>query len=255
VNIIRRFDSWQGKGAFLGVLLAFSGQGCAKFVLSEREKKTEPKPEPTQRQVGIGTGVQPPPPPERIIRLTVAQVQPEAWWNTCLSLGINNEPEVEVGCGKSSVQLGKVIELPAKKNFCNVLKLRMKVTTGCPATHTCEVKSWERKTSVPGHLKYFKLVSGDKLLTDDGDIQPDATMKATLDQKKSEAKAHLATSGNSWTRVWFEDQTEENYALWLSDKTKWETNGVDFNDYVIDLKGEAVAFKIEGQTDNCPGLP
>ena len=219
---------------------------CAKFVIVDRNPPPAqaPVPQPTQ---AIG-----PAKPERIIKLGVALVQPEAWWNSCMSIGVNDEAPLEIGCGKSTEQMGKVVELPAKKNFCNVLKVNMKVTTGCPQGKTCEIKSWARKTSNPADQKFFKFTQGTKLATPEAEIVPEPSVKTGLAALQTEAETYTKSGDNTWIRLWFEDQTPENYDLWLKDKKKVEEFGVDYNDYVVDLKGENVAFTVEGSGVDCP---
>ena len=245
----------------LGFGLGFPWLGltsCAKFVIADRTKKAAPAQEPTappQRKEAGPAVPSSPTPPERIIRLTVAQVQPESWWNTCLFLSVNGAPDVQVGCGKDAAQIGKVIELPAKKDFCNQLKVRMKVTTGCPAPRTCDITSWERISTVAADKSYFKFVEGTKMFPANPDIRPEASVAAGLEATTKEADTYVkAQVGNTWLRTWFEDQTEKNFALWGEDKAKWRERGIDFNDYVIDLKGENVAFTVEGSGIPCGSL-
>jgi hypothetical protein len=221
--------------------------GCAKFVLLDRKEPPEVISPPPTRQAD-------PQVPERIIKLGVALVQPEAWWNSCMSISVNDGKGIEVGCGKTAEQLGKVIQLPARKNFCNVLKVKMKVTTGCPAGKTCDVKSWDRSTSAPVDQKFFKFSQGIKLATIDAEIIPEPAVKSTLSGLQTEAETYTKSGDNTWIRLWFEDQTQENYDLWIKDKTNVKASGIDYNDYAVDLKGENVAFTVEGSGISCNNM-
>jgi hypothetical protein len=268
-------DGWKKPFFFAPLLGGLAVLSCAKHVIAEREKAaalvaTEPPVPAPQRTNAAGTGVLPPPtavptaaptavptapPPERIIRLTVAQVQPESWWNSCLYLKINDGNEVPVGCGQDAGQIGKVIELPARKDFCNLLKVRMAVTTGCPQNN-CVVKTWNRESTLAADKSFFKFVEGPKMFPADADIRPEASVAAALEATSKQADTYVkAQVGNTWLRMWFEDQTENNYSLWQADKTKWQETGIDFNDYVFDLKGENVAFTVDGSGLPCVALP
>jgi hypothetical protein len=241
----------------LALLCGLATLSCAKVVIADRAKKqAPPPPPPPQPTRGAGPSIpatpSPVPTPERIIRLNVAQVQPDAWWNSCLFLTINQEPEVAVGCGFDKRQIGKVIDLPAKKDFCNVIKLRMNVTTGCPPEYTCDSRIWDRKTGIEAERKFFKFVEGRKMFPADPDIHPEESVAASLEATAKQADAYQkAQSGNTWIRMYFEDQTEARYASWQAEKSRWREFGIDYNDYAIDLKGENVDFTIEGSGVAC----
>lgn len=267
-------EGWKRGVVFLPLLGGLFALSCAKHVVADRQKAAEPQPtEPPapapERRNAAGTGlVAPPPPPppppapaaeppvpERIIRLTVAQVQPESWWNSCLFLKVNDGEEVPVGCGKDVSQIGKVVELPARRDFCNLLKVRMVVTTGCP-DNNCAIRTWERSSVVAADKPFFKFVEGPKMFPADADIRPEPSVAAALEAESKQADTFVkAQTGNTWQRMWFEDQTENNYTLWQADKTKWRERGIDFNDYVIDLKGENVAFTVDGSGLPCAAVP
>ena len=239
--------SWNWNLA-LSPLCLLVGISCAKFVIAERVPvPVAVAPQRTSAaQVPAAVAT-----PERIIKLSVARIEPESWWDSCMFLKVNDGEEASIGCGKEKEQKGKIIELPAKKDFCNKISIRMQVTTGCPATHTCETKSWNRTTSIAEDKLFFKFFEGVKMLPLDPDIQAETEMKAAVEKSQKEAIEYAKTAANTWIRIWFEDQTKENYDLWKKDKTKWFDAGIDYNDYAIDLKGENVDFTIEGSDVTC----
>jgi hypothetical protein len=54
---------------------------------------------------------------------------------------------------------------------------------------------------------------------------------------------------NRWVRIYFEDQKKENLDSVLlnpSNPNLRVERGIDFNDYVFDIRGEGVAFYING---------
>jgi|GEM_PF-4767126 len=248
------------RGAFSRTVICVAfllSSGCAKFVIADRKKKAEEPPIPARTQSApAGPAISKVVPPERIIKLTVAQVQPDAWWNSCMFLKVNDGAEVAVGCGKDDAQMGKVVELAAKKDFCNQISVRMKVTTGCPATSTCKVESWDRASSKDSDKRYFKFMEATKMLDAagklvDAAIRPNAAQQTALPEIQKQAVAHTAKTGNTWIRAWFEDQTDARYDGWIAQPAKFEELGIDWNDYAIDLKGEDVAFTIAGSSVAC----
>jgi hypothetical protein len=47
-------------------------------------------------------------------------------------------------------------------------------------------------------------------------------------------------------RVFFEDQPKANLDAVRAQPSIWQEKGIDFNDYIFDVKGENVLFYVEG---------
>ena len=81
-----------------------------------------------------------------------------------------------------------------------------------------------------------------------------------ISDSTSEIKTQMDSFANSlpnnrWVRVYFEDQRKENLDAVLANPTNVALRverGIDFNDYVFDIRGEGVEYYINGlEPMNC----
>lgn len=197
------------------------------------------------------------------ISLKVIQVNPEAWWKTCLSVSFADDPATvapkEIGCNKNS-QIGTEVVLQAKASVCNSLRLTFKVyknKDACVAGQPCnstygDTPDWIRTTSEAATLPFFKIREAANMLPLEGSIKlrSDAQTTEFTETQKVAAESQK-TAGRTWVRVLFEDQSDANYALWQEKPEDWQNQGIDFNDYIFDVKSENVKLKIEGSNLQC----
>lgn len=245
---------------------------CSKRVVYDREAPPTPAPAPArvtlpERAAGDGT----PPVPERVISLNVVQVRPESWWKTCLTITVNGDEANKklVGCNKASGPGGQdptqssPVSLGARKDVCNVLSLRMTVHKNlepCVQGQACEsryadTEDWARATTSAADRAFFKFRRGNRILPLDADMRlTDAVANALPDVEKAATTFLAVGTNNGWVRVFFEDQNDKNFAEAQSAPAERARElGLDFNDFIVDLKGENVKFKVEGsnETSGC----
>lgn len=202
------------------------------------------------------------------ISLKLLQTSPESWSKNCVSVSIvgSEGAEKNLGCNKDA-QIGSEVSLDAKPDVCNVLRFKFSVYRNkgtCVSGQACAGKydatpDWVRDSSDAQGLKYLKTRDAANMMPLDASIQIRANGDKSEDQMRGEytaaqkaAQDFVKIAGNRWLRVFFEDQSDTNLAAWEADAGNWQKYGVDFNDFVFDLKSEGVKFKVEGSTiDSC----
>lgn len=192
--------------------------------------------------------------------------RPESWSKNCVSLSLVNDPATkkELGCNKT-LSIGAESSFDLAREGCNEIRLEFSVYLNkekCPAGKPCEgsygpTPDLVRTSDSPDALKVIRVLSADKMFPIK-DIKlrhpssTEAAIEAEYKATEKEAAEFVKTPGNTWLRVFFEDQNNQNMASWEKDKSTWQTLGVDYNDLVFDLKASNVKFKIVGSNiDTC----
>ena len=195
------------------------------------------------------------------LNLSVERLKSASWWKNCLTVTLNDQVK-QIGCNKDQNVLGKVVTFEAFKfPACNTLKVsiltfknqgeicsnRLKQGLGCEGPYS-ETPSWIRNTNQPTDKQFFKVYDATNIAKADKLIDSGYNF---ADLQKN-FLAFVSGKPHTWLRVFFEDQSDTNLAAWEADTGNWQKYGVDFNDFVFDLKSEGVKFKVEGSTiDSC----
>ncbi|MBM3382415.1 MAG: hypothetical protein FJY29_08240 [Betaproteobacteria bacterium] len=188
-----------------------------------------------------------------LLQLRVVQLNYEAWWKNCLTISIAGDTK-EVGCNKTTA-LNTTVNFLADKNKCNKLDVRVKTyfpkAGACSPGFACngpynEVVDIDRLAADIPSLPFFKAYDRNNIMSRDPLI--------AIGDSTSEIKAQMDSfarniANNRWVRIYFEDQTRANLDAVmanLSNTALRVERGIDFNDYVFDIRGEGVAFYIDG---------
>lgn len=193
------------------------------------------------------------PPNKVLIQLRVVQLNYEAWWKNCLIVSVAGDTK-QVGCNKTT-PLNTTIDLLADKNVCN--KMDVRVQTFFPKTGACspglacngpynDAVDIDRTAGDIAGAPFFKAYDRNNIMSRDPIIGIQDSASAIKAEMDAFAK-NLAT--NRWVRIYFEDQKKENLDAVLANRTNLslrEERGIDFNDYVFDIRGEGVSFYLNG---------
>ena len=193
------------------------------------------------------------PPNKVLLQLRVVQLNYEAWWKNCLIVSVAGDTKA-VGCNKTTA-LNTTVNLLADKGTCNRLDVR--VQTYFPKAGACspgvscngpynENVDLDRSAGDIASAPFFKAYDRNNITSRDSLIG--------ITDSTSEIKAQMDAFANNivnnrWVRIYFEDQKKENLDSVLlnpSNPNLRVERGIDFNDYVFDIRGEGVAFYING---------
>ncbi|MFZ9521414.1 MAG: hypothetical protein ACO3A4_13150 [Silvanigrellaceae bacterium] len=193
-------------------------------------------------------------PPNKVpVQLRVAQLNYEAWWKNCLVVTIASDTR-EVGCNKTT-PLNTVVEFLADKGVCNRMEVRVK--TYFPAPGACQAGQpcngpynaavdIDRRSGDISSSVFFKAYDRNNIMSRD----PLIAIQDSAAAIKQEMDAYSASAPLSrWVRVYFEDQKRENLDAVASNPTNLllrEQRGIDFNDYVFDVRAQGVEYYIDG---------
>ncbi len=193
-------------------------------------------------------------PPNKVpVQLRVAQLNYEAWWKNCLIVSIAGDTK-EVGCNKTT-PLNTVVEFLADKGVCNRMEVRVQtyfpVSGACKAGLPCNgpynsTVDIDRRSGEISSSVFFKAYDRNNILSRDPLI---AIQDSTAEIKQQ--MDSFASSGpmSRWVRVYFEDQKRENLdavSANLSNTALRESLGIDFNDYVFDIRAQGVEYYLDG---------
>lgn len=190
------------------------------------------------------------PPNKVLLQLRVVQLNYEAWWKNCLIVSVAGDTK-EVGCNKTT-RLNTTVNLLANKDECN--KLDVRVQTYYPVPGSCKpgfecngpynsIVDLDRTAGDVSSSSFFKAYDRNNILTRDPLVaiaDSTAEIKAQMDSFANN------TQNNRWVRIYFEDQSKANLDLIAADPSRKVEAGIDFNDYVFDLRGEGVQFYVNG---------
>jgi hypothetical protein len=196
------------------------------------------------------------------LEIKIVQLRPEAWFKNCVSVAIGNETQFTLlGCNKDINAIGKTIKLNAKSNACNTLKFQFKVyknADACDPKATCvskyaEKEDWLRATSRKEDSKYFKVFDAQKLNPLDPFIHLDSAMKELIPLVEKEAVKYAKGGSNQWIRIFFEDQSDANVEQGMkqTNPAQHEDFGLDFNDFIFDIRGENLKLGVENSPMKC----
>lgn len=193
-------------------------------------------------------------PPNKVpVYLRVAQLNYEAWWKNCLIVTIGSDTK-EVGCNKTT-PLNTVVGFLADKGVCNRMEVR--VQTYFPVSGACKpgvdcngpynaAVDLDRRSSEISSSVFFRAYDRNNIMNRDPLI--------AIQDSTAAIKQEMDTYANSaplsrWVRVYFEDQRRENLDIVsanVSNMALREERGIDFNDYVFDIRAQGVEYYIDG---------
>ncbi|MEN9809282.1 MAG: hypothetical protein RLZZ488_849 [Pseudomonadota bacterium] len=193
-------------------------------------------------------------PPNKVpVQLRVAQLNYEAWWKNCLVVTIASDSK-EVGCNKTT-PLNTVVEFLADKGVCNRMEVRVQtyfpVAGACRAGQPCNgpynaTVDIDRRSGEISSSVFFKAYDRNNIMSRD----PLIGIQDSTAAIKQEMDAYSASAPLSrWVRVYFEDQRRENLDAVAANPSNFalrEERGIDFNDYVFDVRAQGVEFYIDG---------
>jgi hypothetical protein len=193
-------------------------------------------------------------PPNKVpVQLRVAQLNYEAWWKNCLVVSIAGDSK-EVGCNKTT-PLNTVVEFLADKGVCNRMEVRVQtyfpVAGACKAGQPCNgpynaAVDLDRRSGDISTSVFFKAYDRNNIMSRDPLI---GIQDSTSDIKQQMDLFAASGAMSRWVRVYFEDQKRENLdavTANLSNTALRETLGIDFNDYVFDVRAQGVEYFIDG---------
>jgi hypothetical protein len=215
------------------------------------------------------------PAPSNTISLSVIQSDSESWWKNCLYAKTKQSPTwVPVSCNKKSAGFpaNGTVTLPAKENECNTLQIKMEsFRNQGEACNERKLKGLSCEgpyspspdaTRMPASNSQnnFRLYDSKGIANPETLILSNATWNLPDFKKlQSEMNAFRGDSKkNQWIRAFFEDKSEATIADAKaainggpSGAAHAKSLGVDFNDYVFDIKSVNVKFTVEGSGMGC----
>ncbi len=230
-----------------------------------------------QRQVGYTehTWTQgrkpPPPPPENPtpehVRIDLVDLKTEAWSKVCLYVSGNRQAFKKIACNKQdSDPATPKLEFKADASKCVSLEFRLEVfpfTSSCAgidpeACPTAATADPIRLSSSVADARFFQVLSAETitpdLLRSKGILMSDQTDQQILEAQKK-ASAYLAQAkGAQSVRLYAEDQSDANMDRFEGGESASAT-GIDFNDFVINIRTVDVGFAIPGQDVDCKPQP
>lgn len=208
----------------------------------------------------------PTPTPPLQLTLSVVKLNPESWNKICLyaSLNGNEEQNKLVGCNKGESPIGRPVILEVDQKICNSLRFSFavyKFKKNCgPDSCNNDPTAYDtkpdyiRSTKTPADLSYFKVYDARYLSL------LDPLIVLNKDQSLGNAQTVAAAieflrppKSNRWVRAYFEDQSNENLKEFVDNgkKSGKKDLGVDFNDFIFDVKIENLKVAIEGTPISC----
>lgn len=195
-----------------------------------------------------------------LLQLQVKQLESNAWFKNCLSISLNGQTQ-KVGCNKDPESIGRWVYLVADKApACN--HVSVKIETYFNLGSECAERAAKglscngpykatpdqtRSPSVAADREFYKVY-------DDARIDNhDSLIKSNFDWVllKNDMVAFAASGNTSWLRVFFEDLSKATLDKARLAPAKAESDGINFNDYVFDIKGEDVKVNVEGTSAGC----
>lgn len=214
-----------------------------------------------------------PPPNKTYIKLQVVQAVYESWWKNCLSARVEGEEGWQfVGCNKDPNSVGRTVELLASiwpacnrvqlktetyHNLGSVCNMRMQAGLPCEGPYKDSPDfNYSRSPSNASDRAFYRIYDRNTILQPDPLIQANAGWALPDVQLLSEEmKEFRGPEGkNKWLRGFFEDQPRVNLDKVVQSPQDWKRFGVDFNDFVFDVRGENVKFTIDGSGLPCDEL-
>jgi hypothetical protein len=201
------------------------------------------------------------------ISLNVIQTSSESWWRNCLyAKTAYSNGWGFVSCNKDTTGNQTSVSLPAMAGVCNVISLKIETyknvgsTCADRARHglSCEGPYYDQPDSAASpQSDAFSISSGKtsaySIYTVDNINNPDPMIISNSNWAVPDFRSlqgqmaswNGANTKNTWVRVFFEDQSAAAIAQARQSQSQQRALGVDYNDYVFDLKSEGISFTIE----------
>lgn len=207
------------------------------------------------------------------ISLDVIQTSSESWWRNCLYAKTNHSNGwIFVSCNKGTAGNRASVSLPGVSGACNIISLKIETFKNLGSAcadrarlgQSCEgpysdqpdgqatpqsdaFTTSNTKTSAYSMYTVNNLNTPDPLIVSNSDwAVPD--FRALQSQMTNWASAR---AGNRWVRVFFEDQSPSAIEQSRASQERQRALGVDYNDYVFDLRSEGISFVIENSGKSC----
>ncbi len=219
---------------------------------------------------------QPPQPPypapkgKTWLELTVVQTDHESWWKNCLWVAVeDNQPWKAIACNKDKSANGRTVFLLADEypacnkvqvfvetyhNQGNICNIRAQQGLPCEGPYAPDGKiDYSRNPFFAHEAVFFRAYDRIGIKSPDPLIRPNVNWVLGDTNALSQAMGDFRgpDGRNKWLRIFFEDQPRGNLDKVVAAPAQWKKYGVDFNDYVFDVKGRNVKFNIEGSGLTC----
>ena len=192
------------------------------------------------------------------MKIEVVQLESNAWFKNCMTISLNGKDTV-VGCNKDTAKIGSAVYLLADKPpFCN--KLKIAIDTYHNQGNNCSQRAAKglncngpypltptltRTPSLESGKPFFQILSEENI----DKRSPLIRWKTDFHGLKYDMDIFTAGGENNWLRVFFEDLSLND--IDTAKKNPSKSSGVNFGDYIVDIKGEGVKFTIEGSGLSC----
>lgn len=207
---------------------------------------------------------QPSDPTPQNVRIDLQGLNHESWNKVCLYISANKGPFEKLACNKQDNTPPKqFLEFRAGSSRCVSLDFRLEVfafTKSCLGKDPALCKTAPnpdpiRHAVMEKDKKFFRFLSVDQISRDilrANNIQNEQLSDNDLLKLKTESDQWLKGSvGRQWYRMFVEDQTDKNMNAFLTSGDA-ATTGIDFDDFVIDIRAIDVNFEVPGQGVACP---
>lgn len=204
------------------------------------------------------------------LELTVVQTDHESWWKNCLWVAVEgNQPWKAIACNKDRAANGRTVflladEFPACNkvqvfietyhNQGNICNIRAQQGLPCEGPYAADGKiDYSRNPFFAHEAVFYRAYDRIGIRTPDALIRPNVTWVLGDTNALSQAMTDFRgpVGRNKWLRIFFEDQPRENLDRVVAAPAQWKKYGIDFNDYVFDVKGRNVNFNVVGSGLTC----
>lgn len=193
---------------------------------------------------------------DNAIQLTIVQTPSESWWKNCLQARTQvSTGWTPVACNKEAGATGKTVNLPGLEGQCNSIELRVdtfkNMGSACQPGLPCNgpYPSAPDFSRLPqAEPIHFQIYGAETIRQPDPLIRSNASWPLPDFNQLADQMAAYRGAGkaNQWLRVFFEDQPAARISGVRDGRLNAQDSGIDFNDYVFDIKGENIRFTIEG---------
>lgn len=197
------------------------------------------------------------------VRIDLQDLNYEAWNKVCLSISAQGGPFEKLGCNKQDSSAPKdFLEFPSGSTDCVTLNFRLDVyqlkkdacngniPPDCPVE---SVANPTRNASTTAGARFFKALSADQITVEQlasFGMSSDEIAEDNIPDLQTKAQEWLEKSpGRQWIRLFAEDQTDERMNQHESGQTTG--TGIDFDDFVIDIRSIDVNFEIPSLGVTC----
>jgi hypothetical protein len=217
-----------------------------------------------QEQQQLPGASDPADPTPETVRIDLLGLNHESWNKVCLYISANNGPYSKLACNKQDNTPPKqFLEFRAGTSRCVSLNFRLEVFA---FTESCLGKDPEQCATAPqpdpirhanaqADRGFFRFLSANEINQTSlqaNNIQSDLLSDSDLQTLATESTEWLqASEGRQWYRMFVEDQSDANMNRFLETGDA-ATTGIDFDDFVIDIRAIDVNFEVQGQGVGCP---